>query len=258
MVTADIPFCEDSINSHARRASRQPARQERPEVAITIPTFADNHKMDATDFPVECRHCGNKGTMRILAKARETEDLEDNSNPMFPIEWEAGHIYYTLRCYSCPGITLYQFSIHTATDPEYIDRSYDQILYPAEGESPQGLPAAIQREWDAALRVRRINQNAFAVILGRVLDAICIDQNAQGKDLHNRIEDLATSGKLPDPLKDVAHGLRKLRNFGAHGNLGDLDPKDAPLLESLCRALLMYLYTVPALTLDAQKRLGKP
>ena len=40
------------------------------------------------------------------------------------------------------------------------------------------------------------------------------------------------------------------------GNLGDLDAKDAPLLESLCRALLMYFYTVPALPLDARKRLG--
>ena len=55
----------------------------------------------------------------------------------------------------------------------------------------------------------------------------------------------------------MAHGLKDLRNFGAHENLGDLDPNDAPLLESLCRALLMYLYTVPALSLDAKKRLGK-
>jgi hypothetical protein len=66
-----------------------------------------------------------------------------------------------------------------------------------------------------------------------------------------------SSGKLPESLKKVAHGLKDLRNFGAHGNLGDLDAKDAPLLESLCRALLMYFYTIPALSLDARKRLGK-
>jgi hypothetical protein len=120
-----------------------------------------------------------------------------------------------------------------------------------------GLPATIQREWDAALRVRRVSPNAFAVLLGRVLDQICTDHKAEGRFLHNRIEHLASSGKLPEPLKEVAHGLKDLRNFGAHGNLGDLDPNDAPLLESLCRALLMYLYTVPALSMDAKKRLGK-
>ena len=93
--------------------------------------------------------------------------------------------------------------------------------------------------------MRRINQNAFAVLLGRVLDDICIDQKAEGANLNQRIEDLASSGQLPPPLKDVAHGLRKLRNFGAHGNYGDLDPNDAPLLESLCRAVLLYVYTAP-------------
>src|SRR4051812_18495984 len=108
------------------------------------------------------------------------------------------------------------------------------------------------------MRVRRVSPNAFAVLLGRVLDQICTDHKAEGNFLHNRIEHLASSGKLPGPLKEVAHGLKDLRNFGAHGNLGDLDPNDAPLLESLCRALLMYLYTVPALSAaDAKTRLGK-
>jgi len=156
--------------------------------------------MDATTFPVECRHCGNKGTMRILAEARETEEYEDNSDPRFPLEWEAGNIYQTLRCYTCHQVTFYQFSVHTGTDPEYIDRSDDQTLYPSAAESPMGLPATIQREWDAALRVRRVSPNAFAVLLGRVLDQICTDHKAEGRFLHNRIEHLASSGKLPEPL----------------------------------------------------------
>jgi hypothetical protein len=219
--------------------------------------LVDNRKMDITDFPVECRHCDNKGPMRVLKQDRQTEDFENNDDPMFPLEWEAGNIYQILKCYTCGQITFYQMSIHTGTDPEYIDRSYDQILYPCGSESPMGLPADIQREWDAAMRVRRINPNAFAVLLGRVLDAICIDQKAEGPDLHKRIEHLTSSGTLPQSLKVVALRLKDLRNFGAHGNLGDLDPKDGPLLESLSRALLMYLYTVPALTRDAQKRLGK-
>jgi hypothetical protein len=125
----------------------------------------DNHTMDATSSPVECRHCGNKGTMQVLAEARRTEDFEDNSNPMFPLEWEVGNVYQTLRCYTCDGITLYQFSVHTGTNPEYIDRSYDQTLYPGERESPMGLPPDVLREWDAAMRVKRVSSNAFAVLL---------------------------------------------------------------------------------------------
>ena len=150
---------------------------------IGAASLGDNRKMDATTFPVECRHCGNKGTMLILAQARETEEFEDNSNPMFPLQWEAGNIYQTLRCYSCNLVTFYQFSVHTGIDDTYTDRSYDQTLYPSAADSPMGLPTNIQREWDAAMRIRRVSPNAFAVLLGRVLDQICIDHKAEGKFL---------------------------------------------------------------------------
>jgi hypothetical protein len=213
--------------------------------------------MGMTTFALGCRHCGNKAPMDILMEKSLVEEYEDHQDPTFPIEWSAGFIYQVLRCYSCNEVTVYQLAVHTGTDPDYTDRSYDKILYPCEGESPMGLPASIHPSWDAAMRVRKIDPNAFAVLLGRVLDAICAEQQAQGDTLYKRIENLADQGKVPQPLKEVAHKLRNLRNFGAHGNLGDLDPKDAPLLESLCRALLMYLYTVPALTRDAQKRLEK-
>jgi hypothetical protein len=195
--------------------------------------------------------------MEILTQKRCAEYYEEEQDRMLREEWEIGVIYYILRCYSCHNVTFYEFSIYTGVDPEYMDRSSDRILYPCENDPPIGLPTSIQAEWDAAIRVRRINQNAFAVLLGRVLDAICLHQKAEGKYANDRIEYLASSGQLPQSLKDVAHGLRQLRNFGAHGNLGELDAKDAPLLESLCRALLMYLYTVPALAQDAQKRLER-
>ena len=149
--------------------------------------------------------------MDVLAEESLVEDFEDKADTTFPLHWEAGPIYQILRCCVCSEITVYQVSVHTGTDPEYIDRAYDRTLYPCDGESPIGLPTNIQSEWDAAMRVRRINQNALAVLLGRVLDAICIDQKAEGKDLNQRIENLASYGKLPPALKDVAHGLRKLR-----------------------------------------------
>jgi hypothetical protein len=77
-------------------------------------------------------------------------------------------MYQILPCYSCDRVTFYQFSVHTGTDPEYIDRSYDQTLFPSAAESPMGLPPVIQREWDATISVRRVSANGFAVLLGRV------------------------------------------------------------------------------------------
>ena len=221
--------------------------------------MASNHNrsMDMTDFVLECRHCANKAPMEILVEKSFVEQHEYEGNPMPAIEWNAGFIYQVLRCYSCKDVTVYQRAVHTGLDPEGIDRSYDKILYPYARESPQSLPRPIQAAWDAAMRVRRIDPNAFSVLLGRVLDVICVQENAKGDTLNKRIEHLAAERRFPDHLTKAAHGLRKLRNFGAHGNLGNLSEEDAPLLESLCAAVLMYLYAVPALARDVEQRLEK-
>jgi hypothetical protein len=172
-------------------------------------------------------------------------------------EWEAGFRYQLLQCFSCHEVTLYQLLIHTGHDPEGIDRSYDRVLYPASGESPSGLPPEVDAAWKAAMKVRKVDPNAFAVLPGRVLDVTCVERQAKGKTLNERIEDLTQRGHFPKNLEEVAHGLRKLRNFGAHGDLGTLKAADAPLLESLCGAILMYLYTAPALIKEAERRLAQ-
>jgi hypothetical protein len=69
-------------------------------------------------------------------------------------------------------------------------------------------------------------------------------------------EDEQGRKKYAATAKRVAH-IEKPAKLRRARNLGDLGPKDAPLLESLCRALLAYTYTVPALTRDAQNLLGK-
>ena len=94
------------------------------------PKLNDNHVMETTHFPVECRHCGNKGRMDVLAEKSLVEAFEDEANGMYPEHWEEGSIYQILRCCVCRDITFYQVSVHTGTDPEYIERGYDRTLLP--------------------------------------------------------------------------------------------------------------------------------
>lgn len=82
----------------------------------------------------------------------------------------------------------------------------------------------------------------------------CIDKNAEGESLFDKIKYLADEGIIPAPLKDLAHNLRMLRNIGAHADLGELTPKEVPVLESLCKAILEYVYTAPALIEAAKER----
>jgi len=56
---------------------------------------------------------------------------------------------------------------------------------------------------------------------------------------------------------DVAAGIRKLRNIGAHADLGELTEAELPVLDGLTRAILEYVYSAPLLAREAEERLAK-
>jgi hypothetical protein len=130
-------------------------------------------------------------------------------------------------------------------------------LYPSPNQTPKALPKRVAKAYEAASRVRNIDPNAFAVLLGRVLDHVCEDRGATGKTLYNCLNDLATKGEIPQKLADMAHRLRDLRNVGAHANLGELTQTEIPILDDLCRAVLEYVYSAPELVARVNKRLDE-
>jgi hypothetical protein len=99
------------------------------------------------------------------------------------------------------------------------------------------------------------DSNAFAVLLRRVLEEVCLDRNAEGKSLFDRLKFLGEKGEVPLRLADMAHQLRQLTNIGAHADLGDLTPAEVPVLDALCRAVLEYIYTAPKLIEQVEKRI---
>ena len=60
------------------------------------------------------------------------------------------------------------------------------------------MPAGIQTEYEAALKVQGISPNAYGVLMGRVLELVCEDRKAKGKDLYERLTDLAGKNEIPD------------------------------------------------------------
>jgi hypothetical protein len=92
---------------------------------------------------------------------------------------------------------------------------------------------------------------------GRVLELICLDREARGTTLNEKLQDLAKRGNIPGPLGEMAHQLRALRNVGAHATLGELTSQEVPILDDLCRAILEYVYTAPNLITQVKKRIEK-
>lgn len=138
-----------------------------------------------------------------------------------------------------------------------IDQPVWTSLYPAPSRTPAALPSQVAKAYEAANRVRNVDPNAFAVLLGRVLDHVCQDRGATGDTLHNRLNDLATKGEIPQKLADMAHRLRDLRNVGAHAELGELTKAEIPVLDDLCRAILEYVYSAPDLVERVKVRIDE-
>jgi len=207
-----------------------------------------NNNVQEFTAPFTCGHCANKTLMTIVTKYSQIKNYQDDKSTT---NWREGILWELCLCPTCDGLNLRRAYWHEFADPlpEY------EIVFPFIDKPITGLPAEINEAYYSALKVRNIDSNAFAVLLGRVLDRICIDKNAKGDSLHKRLLSLAQDGVIPQQLAEMAHQLRQLRNIGAHADLGELTPVEVPILEDLCRAILEYVYTAPALISKVQSRI---
>ena len=193
-----------------------------------------------------CSHCGNNAPMEIVSTYSQVQTHEDKNSNM---TWDSGDVYELLLCPACKAVILRNYFWQEYFEPDDI---VVKILYPTATKIPVGLPGQIKIAYDAALKVKTIDANAYAVLIGRVLEMVSLDRKASGKFLGDKLTDLAKRGEIPDKLVGVAKGLKNLRNVGAHATLGELTKSEVPILENLCKAILEYVYSAPFLAQQAE------
>jgi len=182
--------------------------------------------------------------------------VEGMLNPFGP-EYDCQQIYEVLQCPACTEVTIRTYPWMEARDIDDLSTDSFTYLYPQNRKVPDGLPEEIKKSYESALKVRMVDANAYAVLIGRVLELVCTDQNAEGRDLYRKLSDLVNKGIIPSKLVDVAQMLRDLRNVGAHAVLGELTQEEIPILDDLINALLEYVYGAPHLVQRAESGLRK-
>jgi Domain of unknown function (DUF4145) len=214
--------------------------------------FMSQSKQQATEF-LKCRHCGNYAPMNIVASYY----LSTKPEPYYPedeyynSEPDYGYNYELLMCLACKKVTLRKCFEHDCMDPE---DSKIEILYPPQAVKLFYLPSSVQKAYEAALKARAIDANAYAILLGRMLEVVCENRKVKGENLYDKLKALAEKGEIPNNLVGVAHGLRTLRNIGAHEPLEGLSSDEIPILDDLSRAILEYIYIAPTLARQAEER----
>ena len=205
--------------------------------------------------PLVCGHCSHKSVMEVVANYCPEDCDEDDQH--HPIPMGCGTAYELLDCQNCHKVVLrtyrWEEGVPTVKALEIVSGA--TILYPSALTRPRGVPNSVAKAYEAALTVRGVETNAYAVLLGRVLELVCEDRKAKGRTLNDKLADLAAREEIPGTLVHVAQNLKDLRNVGAHAGLGELSEKEVPILDALCRAILEYVYSAPHLALQAETRL---
>jgi hypothetical protein len=147
---------------------------------------------------------------------------------------DEGDIYELINCPACDEVTLRKYYYAEYQDP---GEGVFVTLYPHAEKQPTALPPTVMTAYQAAAKVRSIDLNAYAVLIGRVLELVCNDRKAEGATLYEKLEDLGNKREIPRRLVDMAHSLRQLRNVGAHASLGELTKEEIPFLDDLCARL---------------------
>jgi hypothetical protein len=196
---------------------------------------------------------------------RASIDVSDN-NEKYDM-----HVSQSFQIVECCGCRWLSFR-HEWSDSEDVEVDEDsgaerpivhETIYPGRlaDQKPlddYGLPAkvrAIYREAHFALR----NQQPILAAIGirALVEAVCAEKKAAGRDLEKRIDELVSLGVLTRAGADILHGTRLLGNKAAHETL---PPTEAQLGAAIqvSENLLQSVYILPRIAAGLPKKKGTP
>jgi len=200
-----------------------------------------------------CGHCGNTSKMVVVGEVNDELDQPDfdpECGPMPPVY----DCYSVLRCYACQGINIISYIWHEGRG--YDDDIGYNFLFPSNPKYPIGLPENILKAYKSAEKVKSIDVNAYAILMRRLLELVCLDRGASPQNnLYHMLKELANKNEIPTKLVDVVSGLREFGNISAYANMGELTEEEIPMVNALCDAILEYVYSAPYLATIVENKL---
>lgn len=172
-------------------------------------------------------------------------------------ELEAGKIYQPFTwigyaCSTCGGLNIFGAFFGMDAEPEELERTRlhprgADLLPPSHMMSPnQPVPPRVLAEYQEIWPLRHRVPTAFIGQVRRLLEFVCTEQGATGRDLFVKLQDLTTKGVLPGYFAQITGLLRRVGNMGAHAGEAELSLWDAELIDDFFRSVIEYVYIAPA------------
>lgn len=200
-----------------------------------------------------CAHCGKQTAHVALAEvdthdASPDGDIQENSQ------------FYVIKCAGCKTVSFCKES-QCSEDWEENERGQmeyitTQKVYPGRiagrpllddyYDLPHGI-AKIYTQTHSAI------SDKLSILAGvglrAIVEAICKERHATGKDLFKKIDDLVTQGVITRDGGDILHLIRVMGNDAAHEVKANTEEELATALE-VVEHLLKSVYIIP---IKAQK-----
>ena len=197
---------------------------------------------------LQCLYCGNKTLMDTVGQHKYS--------------WEEDYGYYgyfLYKMFSCPicgRVTFHQTYWDCAQeDSEGKDIIDEEILYPINSVESNTMPPKIKDAFEAALKIRNIDNSVCLMALRRTLELICVDKKAIKWGLKDKIEELAEKGILPETLKEASSFAKILGDSAAHDKGWDVNIHDINSMIDFVEYIIEYLYVLPFKLERYKKRL---
>ena len=199
-------------------------------------------------YSLICPSCGNKTPHTLTYSTNEDITLysTDGDPSVFDL---------TLLLLKCPTCNKHSLRVNIDIEDDEDEGVINSHLeYPNKKILPAEIPKEIRTAYIQAERVKHISPNAYAVLMRRILESICINKKAEGKSLYDQLKFLGTKNIIPPILGDASDILRKIGNIGAHA--GEEVSEDLiSSIDSFFNILVDYLYIIPGKISEIKKKL---
>jgi hypothetical protein len=161
-----------------------------------------------------------------------------------------GPFEYTLvQCSECGEVAVQMREYyHGRSDEDYsegFDTDVPKIFYPARRRLSFAIPDPLRQEFEEAQTCFSAKAyTATAVMVRRILEGVCKENNVQERTLVKGLEKLRVQGLVDSAISEWADALRVLGNEGAHYTGRHVPRDDAEDALAFAEALLDHIYVL--------------
>jgi hypothetical protein len=181
------------------------------------------NKTRGQEIEVPCPECYRK-TYHIIIKSIDIDGKDNYGNDGW-FAWEKH--YQIIQCQGCKSYSFRQINSNSEdyyqTGPDDFEPKIYENLYSyrlagrKKLQDSHFLPTKVRRIYNETIKVLISGQEVLTGIgIRAIIETVCKDKSAEGKDLYYKINDLVVKGMLTQDGAEILHKLRILGNRAAH------------------------------------------